>query len=127
MGALDGDDGRSHPQGGAAAWERLRSGGAIRAALATGARHAQGRMVLYVVPGEQQMRVAFVCGRRVGGAVERNRARRLLKEAWRTLAPGAQGGFDIVFVARPDIRGARTQDLVRDMAEALARAGVTRP
>ncbi len=106
-----------------ARWGRLRSGSDIRRVLGSGARHPQRRMVLYLSPGEQSTRVAFVCGRRVGGAVERNRARRVLKEAWRTLAPGVQGGFDIVFVARPDVLGARTRDLVPEMTRALVRAG----
>jgi ribonuclease P protein component len=81
-------------------------------------------MVVYVVPGERQTRAAFLCSRRVGGAVVRNRARRLLREAWRALAPRALGAFDVVFVARPEIQGAKTQDLIADMDRALAAAGV---
>ena len=47
-------------------------------------------MVVYVVPSQQLTRAAFVCGRRIGGAVVRNRGRRLLREAWRTLAARVQ-------------------------------------
>jgi ribonuclease P protein component len=67
--------------------------------------------------------VAFVCSRRVGGAVARNRARRLMREAWRAVAPGLQGGFDIVLVAQPDIEGARMQEVLADVRAALMRAG----
>jgi len=82
-------------------------------------------MVVYVVPSQQLTRAAFVCGRRVGGAVGRNRGRRLLREAWRTLAARVQGPFDMVFVARPEIQGAKTQDVIADMNRALVAAGVT--
>jgi ribonuclease P protein component len=68
--------------------------------------------------------VAFVAGRRVGGAVVRNRARRILRAAWRELAPRMREGYDVAFVARAAIRGAKTQDLVAEMQELLSRAQV---
>jgi RNase P protein component len=76
----------------------------------------------FVAPGAGT--VAFVAGRRVGGAVERNRARRILRAGWRQLAPSVREGYDVALVARGAIRGAKTQDLVAEMSELLARAGV---
>ena len=61
---------------------------------------------MYVLPTSGLTRAAFVCGRKVGGAVERNRARRILREAWRSLAGTVRSGHDVVFVARPEIVGA---------------------
>lgn len=81
-------------------------------------------MVLLHAPGTGQ--VAVVAGRRVGGAVHRNRARRILREAWRRLASGVMEGKDVVLVARPPIRGAGTEDLVIEMTELLRRAGLVR-
>ncbi|HXY71756.1 MAG TPA: ribonuclease P protein component [Actinomycetota bacterium] len=97
----------------------------VRRVLREGRHRASDLMVVYVVPGGGQTRVAFVCGRRLGGAVIRNRGRRVLREAWRALSPRATEPFDIVFVARPDIRGAKTQDVIADMSRQLAAAGVT--
>lgn len=68
----------------------------------------------------------FVAGRRIGGAVARNRARRVLREAWRALSKETHEGIHVVVVARPGIEGAKTQDLVIEMRELLHRAGVTR-
>jgi ribonuclease P protein component len=59
--------------------------------------------------------------RRVGGAVDRNRARRILREAWRQVSPQVTGDVDAVVVARPAIRGASTQDLVSEMTDLLSR------
>lgn len=77
------------------------------------------RMVVFVAPGTGS--VAFVAGRRIGRAVVRNRARRIMRAAWRVLARGPRNDVDIAFVARGAIRGAKTQDLVDEMRELLAR------
>jgi ribonuclease P protein component len=76
-------------------------------------------MVLFVAPGSGGF--ALVAGKKVGGAVERNRARRVLRAALREVAPRGPKGHDIVLVAREAIRGARTQDLIAEMTELLER------
>jgi ribonuclease P protein component len=83
-------------------------------------RTAHGeRVVLFVAPGSGGL--ALVAGKKVGGAVQRNRARRILRAALREIAPHGVEGHDIVLVAREAIRGARTQDLIAEMTELLAR------
>lgn len=74
------------------------------------------RVVLFLAPGSGG--AAVVAGRRVGGAVERNRAKRVLRAAWREL-PRPEADEDVVLVARAGIRGAKTQDLVAEMIEML--------
>ncbi len=81
-------------------------------------------MVVFVAPGAGS--AAFVTGRRIGGAVLRNRARRILRAAWRELADEVEDGYDVVVVARAAIVGARTQELVAEVAELLSRAQVIR-
>jgi len=102
---------------------RLTADHDIRRTIRTGRRAAQGRVVLYVVPADQATRAAFVSGRRVGNAVARNRARRLMREAWRALVPEIPGGFDIVFVARTDVEAVGMHDMLADMRGALERVG----
>jgi ribonuclease P protein component len=81
-------------------------------------------VVLFVAPGTGS--AAFVAGRRVGGAVLRNRARRILRAAWRELAPRVAQGNDVVLVARSTIVGARTHELVSEVEGLLTRAQVIR-
>lgn len=45
-------------------------------------------------------RVGITTGKKLGGAVQRNRCRRVIREAFRELSKRIEGGWDIVFVAR---------------------------
>jgi ribonuclease P protein component len=80
-------------------------------------------MVLFVAPGSGEF--ALVAGKKIGGAVQRNRARRVLRAAIREVAPRGVEGHDVVLVAREAIRGARTQDLISEMTELLRRGGTS--
>ncbi len=80
-------------------------------------------MIVFLAPGAGD--AAFVASRRLGGAVVRNRARRVLREAWRRVPREGSTGFDAVFVARKGMRGAKAQDLAEEM-EALVRKAMVR-
>jgi ribonuclease P protein component len=82
------------------------------------------RVVLFVAPGSGEF--ALVAGKKIGGAVQRNRARRVLRAAIREVAPRGVEGHDVVLVAREGIRDARTQDLITEMTELLQRGGMGR-
>jgi ribonuclease P protein component len=65
-------------------------------------------------------RVGFTVTRKVGGAVERNRIRRRLKEALRAAWPlEARDGYDYVVKARREVLGRRFAALVDDLREAF--------
>jgi ribonuclease P protein component len=83
-------------------------------------------VVLYVSAGEGGQTATFVAGRRIGSAVARNRARRILRQAWKALADEAGEDLDAVWVARAGIEGAKTQELVIEMRDLLHRAGAGR-
>jgi ribonuclease P protein component len=83
-------------------------------------------VVLYVAPGSGNPRAAWVAGKRVGGAVARNRARRLFRETWRSLAPQVREGNDLVFVARGPFGGIRAPELIEEVENPLRGAGVMR-
>ncbi len=78
---------------------------------------------MFTAPGRGGF--AAVASRKIGGAVERNRAKRILRAAWREMASAdigvaeVVGVADVVVVAREGIRGVKTQDLVAEMTESL--------
>lgn len=82
---------------------------------------------MYVLPTEGGSRAGFVCGRSVGGAAQRNRARRVLRESWRRVAPRIQPGNDVVLVARPEILTLKVDDMIAEIERALAAHGVVHP
>jgi len=83
-------------------------------------------VILYVAPRAGRTEAGFVVSRRVGGAVARNRARRIMRAAWRELAPSVEADLDVVFVARESIQGAKTQDLEAEMRDLLLRTKAAR-
>jgi ribonuclease P protein component len=68
-------------------------------------------------------RVAFIAGKRLGGAVLRNRCRRVLREAVRR-GSGPWPGWDVVLIAREDTSNAGPAALDRALQGNLKRAGV---
>lgn len=82
-------------------------------------------LVLIARPNELDFsRVAFVAGRRVGNAVGRNRAKRLMREAARSLYPQLDAGWDVVLVARRRILGVKEPRVEASLASLIRRAGL---
>ena len=70
------------------------------------------------------VRVGVSASRRLGGAVKRVRARRLIREAVRPRLAKISGGWDLVFIARASLGTASVQDVDRAVAQLLQRANL---
>lgn len=101
---------------------RLRSGAQFDAVFKRGARLG-GRLFLLVVAANQASRdrLGLAVSRRVGGAVARNRARRLVRESFRRLPPAVGGGVDIVVVAQKELVSCSQAEVDRELRERVRR------
>jgi ribonuclease P protein component len=94
----------------------------------SGKSYAHPLVVLIVQPHDQpRLKVGVAAGRTVGTAVHRNRAKRLLREAMRSLLPKIASNLDLILIARPGLVTATLEDTRQALINLLQRAQILNP
>ena len=106
--------------------ERLTAASDYRRVFRRGVR-LDGRLFLLVAAEStrQFARLGLAASRKVGDAVRRNRARRLLRESFRRHKPAF--GVDLVFVVKRELADAGLEEVEREYRERLRRLLARRP
>ncbi|HKJ36473.1 MAG TPA: ribonuclease P protein component [Solirubrobacterales bacterium] len=121
----------SDPRGEGRKRGRLSRSGDFDRAYRDGRSHANRHIVLYAFPrGDDEagddVRLGISVGRKVGGAVERNKVKRSMREAFWALQDTLPAGHDFVLVGRSDVGELIERDgsegLKSSIAELLAAA-----
>src|SRR5690349_43356 len=105
---------------------RLKQGRDFARARQEGQRLVMGCLIANwrCLPADGRTRVGVVTSRRIGGAVARSRARRLLRETFRVHQYELAQPVDLVLVARPSIAGKSLAAVERDFLRTLRNAGL---
>lgn len=81
-------------------------------------------LVTYVMKNKSgNLRYGITTGKKIGKAVKRTRARRVIRAAFYELYPNIKSGYDIVFVARGKTPFVKSQIVKEDMQKHLKLAG----
>lgn len=79
-------------------------------------------VLFYKRNGLSYNRIAFLASKKVGNSVQRNRARRLMKENYRFIKDDIKQGYDIIFIARNTINSRKADDVNKSIVNALIKA-----
>lgn len=82
-------------------------------------------MVLRAMPNQlPYTRCGFVTGKKFGGAVQRNRVKRRMREAVRLQFARVARGYDVVWIARSRLNDAPFAEIQNAVEQLLKRAGL---
>ena len=74
--------------------------------------------------GSDEINIGITTGKKLGNAVKRNRARRLITAAFRENLPHIKRGYDFVFVARTRLLSIKSTVLKEVMKEQFIASGI---
>jgi len=104
---------------------RLKSSKLLQETFEQGRNFAGRLMVMWLREGnDASLRLGVAAGRTIGGAVQRNRAKRRLREAFRLNRHRLQGKCDIVLMARGRLNEAPWDEVQSELIQLADRAGI---
>ena len=107
--------------------EALKTNTDYRRAYMRGRSYTNPALVVYVIKNRAGLcRVGITASKKIGNAVQRNRARRVIREAFRLIDLPLRGGFDIVFVARTKTVYKKSTEIYEIMLSMLKKAGIVK-
>ena len=103
---------------------RLRKRTEFARVYKSGRSLAGKHLVVYELMSEGRgLRIGVSAGKKLGNAVTRNRVKRVIREAARSLLGDIEQGYDLVIIGRAGAKQAKMQEVRADLAKVLKRLG----
>lgn len=104
---------------------RLTSSQQINHVRQSGKAFSNGLLVLVTLQNQSmKTRIAVIATRSVGGAVERNRCRRILRAAVSDFMPTIEQGYDLVLIGRKPLKTATFSEVHSAVGKVIANANI---
>ena len=101
---------------------RLHKKSGFQTVFADGRNYSVKYVAIYVLKGQKKF--GFIASKKVGNAVQRNRARRLMREVIRLHLSEIRSDIQIVLIARASIKGVSYMEVEKAMMNLLKKANV---
>jgi len=101
---------------------RLRKKSNIKEVFAGGKNYSVKHVAIYVLKGPK--RFGFIASKKVGNSVQRNRAKRLMREVIRIHLSQIRNDTQIILIARANIKGVSYLEVEKTMMNMLKNANV---
>jgi ribonuclease P protein component len=104
---------------------RIKENRDFRRIYARGKSLVSPYVVVYFMKNRRgNIRLGITAGKKIGTAVARNRAKRLIRAAFRSCMPNICAGFDFVVVARTRILSVKSTAVEKSVIKLLKSAGL---
>ena len=103
---------------------KLKENYSFRRAYKKGKSYVSPYFVIYAVKNRRGIRLGITVSKKLGCAVKRNRAKRVITAAFRECLPNIPSGYDFVIVARTRILGIKSTAAAAAMKALLRSAGI---
>lgn len=102
---------------------RMQKKANFQSVFAHGKSYTSRHVVVYIFRG-RPIKYGIIASKKVGNAVKRNRAKRLLREAIRLNLDGLRIDCQMVFIARTAINGASLKEVEKSVLYIWRKAGI---
>lgn len=103
----------------------LRRNREFRRVYAKGKYFSSSSLVTYALRNRLgTLRLGITTSKKIGNAVKRNRARRVIRVAYRMLKQKLSGSFDVVVVARSKATEAKSGDIFKELSYSMKKLGL---
>jgi ribonuclease P protein component len=99
---------------------RLRKKSSIQKVFLEGKNYSTKHVAIYILKGPK--RFGFIASKKVGNSVQRNRAKRLMREVIRLHLPEIRNDIQIILIARARIKGVSYWEVEKSMMNMLKKA-----